>query len=108
MIKEIEQISREMLTLNSQVYGAILSEKDLIWLEKALVKIRFIKETFNNILEQASLTFTTNTKESTIAVTKIYELLTELDAIFNKMEELSSKFVCNYREEWNIINKNQS
>jgi phosphonate transport system ATP-binding protein len=29
MINEIEQISHAMITLNSQVYGAILSEKDL-------------------------------------------------------------------------------
>lgn len=41
MINEIEQISHAMIILNSQVYGAILSEKDLNLLEKDLIKINF-------------------------------------------------------------------
>ncbi|HSC25221.1 MAG TPA: hypothetical protein VLB80_03345 [Candidatus Babeliales bacterium] len=108
MIKEIEQISQELVILNSQVYGAILSEKDLILLEEALVKIKFIQENINNLLEQASLTSITNTKGLTNIVTKIYELLTELGITFETIHELLRKFVCNYEEEWNIIKTNHA
>lgn len=108
MIKEIQQISQEMLTLNSQVYGAILSEKDLNLLKEALIKIKFIQENVNNLLDQASLISMTDTKELPNSVTKMYELLTELGTTVEVIYELSSKFVCNYREEWNILKTNQA
>ncbi len=108
MIKEIQQISQEMLTLNSQVYGAILSEKDLTTLEEALIKIKLIQEGINNLLDKTFLISSANTKESTEIVTKIYELLAELGTIIETIKEFSRKFVCNYREEWNIINTNQA
>lgn len=108
MIKEIQQLSRELIILNSQVYGAILSEKDLNLLEEALIKINFIQENINNLVSQASLISIANTKELTEIVTKIYDLLTELGTTVGTIEELSSKFVCNYRDEWNILKKNQA
>jgi len=107
MIKEIRQISQELMILNSQAYGAILSEKDLNLLEGALIKIKFIQGDINNLLNQTSLTSIENT-ESINVVTKLYELLTELNDMVKKIEELSNKFVCQYREEWNIIKTNQA
>ena len=73
----MQQISQEMLTLNSQVYGAILSEKDLNLLKAALIKIKFIQENVNNLLDQASLISMTDTKKSNEVVTKLYEFYTE-------------------------------
>lgn len=108
MIKEIQQISQEMLTLNSQIYGAILSEKDLIALEEVLIKIKLLQENINSILDQASLISMTDTKKSNAMVTKLYELLTELGIMVEKVYDFSDKFVCNYREEWNIIKTNQA
>ena len=108
MINEIEQISHAMITLNSQVYGAILSEKDLNLLEKDLIKIKFIQENINDLLHQSSLISIANTKELTEIVTKIYELLAELGTTFETIHEFLRKFVCNYEEEWNIINTNQA
>ena len=108
MIKEIQQISQEMLTLNSQVYGAILAEKDLIILEEALIKINLIQKGINTLLDEASLISVADTKKSTAVVTKIYELLAELGTTVEIIHSLSTKFVCNYREEWNIIKTNQA
>ena len=108
MIKEIEQIARAMLTLNSQVYGAILSEKDLKTLEKALIKIKSSQDNINNLLHEASLISITNTNESIQIVTKIHQLLTKLGTSTEKIYTLLDKFVCHYREEWNIIKTNQA
>lgn len=108
MIKEIQQISQELIILNSQVYGAILSEKDLTTLEEALIKIKLIKENINNLLDETSLISVADTKKSTETATKIYELLAELGTIVETIKEFSRKFVCNYREEWSIIKTNQA
>jgi hypothetical protein len=108
MINEIEQIAHEMIRLNSQVYDAILSEKDLNILENALINIEYIQNNINNLLHETSLISATNTNESIQIVTKIHQLLTELGTTVEIIHELSSKFVCNYRYEWNLIKTNQA
>jgi hypothetical protein len=108
MIKEIEQISHEMIKLNAQVYGAILSETDLKALEKSLIKIKSSQDNINNLLHEASLISITNTNELIKIVTKIHQLLTDLGTSVETIYELSDKFVCNYRDEWNIVKTNQA
>jgi hypothetical protein len=107
MIKEIEQIANAMITLNSQVYGAILSEKDLNILEKSLRKIKSIQNHIHNLLQESSLVSVTNDNDLK-EITNIHKLLIELGTAAEEIEELSSKFVCNYEEEWNIIKTNQA
>lgn len=108
MINEIQKISQELITLNSQVYDTILSEKNLNLLQESLIKINFIQENINNLLHQSSLISITSTKELTEIITKIYKLLTELGKTVETIEELSSRFVCHYRDEWNITKTNQA
>jgi|GEM_PF-5040464 len=108
MIKEIEQISHELITLNNQVYGAILSEKDLCTLKNALTTIQCIQNNINNLLHKASAISITDTSETREVLSKIHQLLTELGTTVETIEALSSKFVCNYRDEWNILKNNQA
>lgn len=108
MIKEIKEISQEMIELNSQVYGTILSKKDLKKLEQALIGIQLNQNNINNLLREASLTSTSNPNELITIITNIHQSLYQLGIFTEKIYTLLDKFVCNYREEWNIIKTNQA
>jgi hypothetical protein len=108
MIKKIQQIAQEMIKLNSQVYDTVLSKKDLKKLEQALITIQLNQNNINNLLHEASLIPITNSHELIKIITNIHQSLSQLGTSAEQIYALLDKFVCNYREEWNIIKTNQA
>ncbi|HSC25223.1 MAG TPA: lipoate protein ligase C-terminal domain-containing protein [Candidatus Babeliales bacterium] len=108
MIKEIKEISQEMIKLNSQVYGTILSKKDLKKIKEALIGIQLNQNNINKLLQEASFTSTSNPNELITIITNIHQSLYQLGIFTEKIYTLLDKFVCNYREEWNITKINQA
>ena len=106
MIKEIQKISKEMVTLNDNVYGAILSAEDLQILENNIIIIKSVQKNINSLIDKAFFISSTNTDQLIISLTKIYQLLSQQAIAVEAITALSDKFICNYREEWNIIQKN--
>ena len=106
MIKEIQEITKKMMFLNTLVHGAILSEEDLYVLENAIMAMSKIQNEVNCLLHNASLIPITNTNELTIILTKIHQLFSQLAVAIDIVYTLSIKFVRNYEEEWDAVRKN--
>ena len=106
MIKEIQEISKAMITLNDRVYRAILSTEELHILKSNLTIIESIKNDINHLLEETSFISSTNTEQLITILTKIHQLLSQQAIAVESIATLTDKFIRNYREEWNIIQKN--
>ena len=108
MIREIQEIAKEMIVLNALAHGTILSIEDLYVLENAIIAMSQIQKDVNHLLHSASLTPITNTQESMIILINFHQLLSQLAIAIDQIYILSIKFVRNYRDEWDIVQKNMA
>lgn len=106
MFKEIQAISQEIITLNSQVHGTVLSTKNLLSLKKNWANIELIKKNINHLLDEISLTSETNTDEILRLLSQTKQLVSQLGKSIEKIHALMDKLVCNYRDQWEKIHRN--
>jgi len=108
MIKEIHKITNRLVDLNLLIHKEIFSPKDLLILENALKSIIIIKKDINSLLQTASLIPVENTNALVTILTKISNLLSIQAVAINEISALSVNLIRNYREKWEIIQKNIS
>ena len=75
-------------------------------LKNNLTTIESTKNDINNLLDEASLLSSTNTEQLITILTKIHRLLPQQATAVESIATLTDKFICNYRKEWDIIQKN--
>lgn len=106
MIKEIQEITNELIDLNLLVYKEIFSTEDLDVLENAKKAILLIKEEIDFLLHNASHLPAGDTDSSMVILTKIAHLLSLQAIAINEISTLSVKFIRNYRKKWNSLEDN--
>jgi hypothetical protein len=106
MIKEIEEIAKEMIALNNQVYGTIIPTEELYILKKNLITIKSIQKNINRLLIESSFFSATDKDQIIVILIKIHQLLSQLAITIENIATLMNKFVCDYDKKWNIVQKN--
>jgi hypothetical protein len=108
MIKEIKEISEMVIALNNNIYGALLSEKEVYFLKKNMYEIVSIQKNMHEILTSASCIAMIEKDRLVIILTEINELLSDLIIATESIAMVVNKFVCNYRNEYESFQSNRA
>jgi uncharacterized Fe-S cluster-containing MiaB family protein len=106
MIKEIQEIIEEMITLNNRVYGAILSTQDLQVLANSIDIMKNIQKVMDHLFLESKYIPNSDLNQLIKVLSNIHELASQLEIAIDQIYALSTKFIGNYEKEWEIIHKN--
>jgi hypothetical protein len=113
MLKQLEALEQELIILNNKVNKSILSDHDLTILRNTLNSLLKLKDTlkdlnfdFSRFPDEVSLADLINADQVIFLLMGIYQTLSEGILLLNKMRTFTGKMVCNYREQWEKIHKN--
>lgn len=105
MIREIQEVAKEMISLNYLAHGKILSIEDLHIIENAIKAMDLLQADIKNLLKEASFYAIADAHQSIEVFAKIHKLLSLLAVAIDEIYTISIKLVCNYREEWDAMQK---
>jgi hypothetical protein len=68
--------------------------------------MKSIRSVMDNLLDEVFLVSPMNADHLIKILSKVHQLLSQQSTAAETIAALADKFVCNYREEWDIVQKN--